>query len=155
MTTETSNENYKNSYSDFIKNIDPEYQKSCNAIFKKIASSAIPKQIKEPAYKVYLRNVASSIEIFEEKNIPLKTKEQLFEKEYAEVAGAMSIVYNDKEYTMPQAAGYLKNTDRSVRKEVWALMSERRHKDKDQLDDLMSQLVKLRHQIAINASFEN
>ena len=155
MTTDTTNENYEKSYSDFIQNIDPEYQKSCNAVFKKISASPVPININTKDYTVYLRNVRSSIEIFEEKNIPLNTKEQLLEKEYGEIAGGMMVIYNDQEYTMPQAANFLKKTDRSIRKDVWLLMNERRHNDKDKLDDLLTDLIGLRHNISINAGFEN
>ena len=56
---------------------------------------------------------------------------------------------------MPQAAGFLKDTDRKVRKDVWGLVSERRYKDSEKLDNLMSELVKLRHEIAKNAGFKN
>jgi oligoendopeptidase F len=42
-----------------------------------------------------------------------------------------------------------------VRKEVYEKIQRRRLADKDTLDELFNKLIKLRHQVAINAGFEN
>lgn len=50
---------------------------------------------------------------------------------------------------------YQEETDRTVREEAWRLVAERRLKEQDHFEDLFDQLVKLRHQIALNAGFAN
>ena len=56
---------------------------------------------------------------------------------------------------MPQAAKFAKDTNRETRKEVYLLARERELQDADKLDDLMSRLVAKRHQLALNAGYEN
>ena len=55
--------------------------------------------------------------------------------------------------TIKQAEEYLKSHDRTVRKEVFELMEERRYQDTDRLDDIMTSLVRIRTQIANNCGF--
>ena len=69
--------------------------------------------------------------------------------------GALTITYNGEELTMKQAEQYLKSSDREVRKTVWELMESRRKQDADTLDDIMSQLITIRTQIAQNCGFAN
>jgi oligoendopeptidase F len=56
---------------------------------------------------------------------------------------------------MKQAEEYLKSSDRTIRKEVFELMEERRYQDNTQLDKIMSDLVQIRTQIANNCGFDN
>jgi oligoendopeptidase F len=56
---------------------------------------------------------------------------------------------------LEQAAVLLKDTDRKIRKEAWEAITARRLEDKEKLDELFNSLLKLRHQVALNAGFEN
>ena len=56
---------------------------------------------------------------------------------------------------MKQAEEYLASSDRTVRKDVFELMEQRRYRDHDKLDTLMSNLVKIRTKIANNCGFES
>lgn len=67
----------------------------------------------------------------------------------------MTIRYQGQELTMQEAADFLKSPDRSVRKEVFELMEERRKTDSNRLDDVLSQLIGIRTQIARNCGFES
>lgn len=55
---------------------------------------------------------------------------------------------------MKQAEKYLKSDDRVVRKEVFELIEARRYQDSDKLDDIMTQLIEIRTQIARNCGFD-
>lgn len=57
--------------------------------------------------------------------------------------------------TMQKAALLLKEQDEQLRKTIFEKMSSRRIEDKDKLNDLFNELIQLRHQIAVNAGFEN
>ena len=67
----------------------------------------------------------------------------------------MSVTINDQEYTLEQAANFLKDTNRSVREEAWKTIQQRRLADKDELNVLFDELIVMRHQVALNAGFEN
>jgi oligoendopeptidase F len=80
---------------------------------------------------------------------------QVEQQKFGAIVGAMSIEHEGKEYTLEQASNFLKNTDREIRKVVYEKIQQRRLINKIELDELFSKLVKLRHQVAINAGFEN
>lgn len=67
----------------------------------------------------------------------------------------MSVVIDEKEYTLEQASVFLKNLDRAKRQEVWEKITLRRLQDKDNLNSLFNHLRGLRHKVAVNAGFEN
>jgi oligoendopeptidase F len=82
-------------------------------------------------YQVYDRAIKTDIELFVEKNVPLQTKVDLLSQEYQTVCGAMTVMFDGKEHTMPQMGKYLLETDRSLRERAWRASAERRIKDKD------------------------
>lgn len=67
----------------------------------------------------------------------------------------MTVKVNEQEYTLQQAAKFLEHHDRSLREEVYKKIQERRITDKETLDEMYSQLIQKRHQVALNAGFNN
>jgi len=112
-------------------------------------------ELKGDDYYVMLRSIKNEIELFREENIPLFTKLEEEAQKYGSIAAKMSIDYAGKEYTLQQAAKFLKSTDRSVREEVFKLIVERRNKDIIILNNLFDELVELRQEVAKNADFDN
>jgi oligoendopeptidase F len=85
----------------------------------------------------------------------LQTEIQVEQQKYQSITGGMSVHMGDKEFTLEQAAVFLKDTDRSKREEVWEKITTRRLQDKEKLNDLFDHLRVLRHKVAMNAGFEN
>ena len=67
----------------------------------------------------------------------------------------MSVVLNDQEYTLEQASNLIKDISRAVRQQAWETIQQRRLVDKDALNILFDELIVMRHQVALNAGFEN
>jgi oligoendopeptidase F len=67
----------------------------------------------------------------------------------------MTVEVDGKVCTLQQAARYLQSPDREVRQSVFEKVATRRMADKDTLNDLFDKLLGLRHQIALNAGYEN
>src|SRR5690606_22568291 len=103
----------------------------------------------------YLRNVRKNIDLFREENIPLKAEMNVDAQRFGMIAGKTTVEVHGQEYTLQQAARFLEDPDRRIREEVYRKISDRRLKDKDDLDDLYSALLIKRHQIALNAGFDN
>lgn len=156
MTCYTDNEKYSKAYQDFIHNIQPEVAPVADKLNKKIAASRfLPALEGEEGFDIMIRNLKKDIEIFREENVPLFTEINTETQKYAQLSGAMSIEWDGKEITLQQAAVLLMSTDRKVREQVYEKISARRLKDKKELDDLFSHLIKLRHRVAVNAGFKN
>lgn len=156
MTCYTENEEYSKNYQDFVENIQPQIAPLADQLNKKMASSPFLVQLEnETGFKILIRNLKKDIELFREENIPLFTQINTDTQKYAQISGAMMVELHGKELTLQQASVILQSTDRAKREEAYRKISERRLKDKTELDDLFSKLIDLRHQVATNARFAN
>jgi len=156
MTCYTDNEEYRKSYQDFVENIQPQIAPLADLLNKKMAASSFLSQLESAqGFKILIRNLRKDIELFREENIPLFTQINTDTQRYAQISGAMTVEINGKELTLQQAAVILQSTDRTQREEAYRKISDRRLKDKQELDDLFSKLIDLRHQVSKNAGYSN
>lgn len=156
MTCYTENEEYRKHYQDFIQNIQPQIAPVADKLNKKAAASSFLKDLEKlPGYDIMIRSLKKEIEIFREENVALFTEINTETQKYAQLSGAMSVVVDDKEITLQQAAVFLMSTDRSRREEVYRKIATRRLQDKNELDQLFSNLINLRHKVSVNAGFGN
>ncbi len=156
MTCYTENQKYLESYQDFVQNIQPEIAPESDKLNKKVAASDLLGTLaREEGYDILVRNLRKEIEIFREENVPLFTEINTETQKYAQISGAMTVEVDGKTLTLQQAAVYLMSPDRAKREEVYRKINERRLRDKDALDALFTRLIKLRHQVAVNAGFRN
>jgi oligoendopeptidase F len=155
MTCFTENEEYRKAYNDYIENIDPQIAPYANKLNEKLAASPFLKELTSAADKIMVAKMNIDLELFREENIPLFTQIQGKQQEYGAICGAMTLKDGDKEITLQQAGVKLQDTDRSVREKYYRLINERRLQDKDTLNQLYTDLIGLRHQVAINAGFSN
>lgn len=156
MTCYTENEGYLKSYQDFIQNIQPQIAPVSDQLNRKAATDEFLEDISQlEGYNILIRNLKKEIEIFREENVPLFTEISTETQKYAQISGAMSVEVDGKTLTLPQASVMLMSTDQARREEVYRKINERRLRDKDDLDNLFTKLIKLRHQVAVNAGFKN
>ncbi|NJN27792.1 MAG: M3 family oligoendopeptidase [Cyclobacteriaceae bacterium] len=155
MTCDTANKAYQDAYSYFVEEIDPKIAPLNHKLNEKLIGSPFKKQIGEEAFLILFKNLEMDFKLFREENIPLNTKAQQLAKEYGAISGAMTVTLDGKEMTLQQAGTLLESTDRAKRKEAYVAIAERRYADKDTLDTLFDKLIVLRHQIALNAGFDN
>lgn len=155
MSCDTANEQLVASFQYFATEIEPKISPLNNELNKKLVENPYTEQLGQQKYFVYLRGIRKALELFREENIPLFTELQVKQQQYQAVTGAMSVELNGKEYTLEQASNFLKDTDRNVRQDAWKTIQQRRLVAKDELNILFDELVKLRHQVALNAGFEN
>ncbi len=155
MSCDTANEDLVKSFQYFATEIEPKISPIANELNKKLVANEYVKELDQDKYFVFLRSIKKSLELFRTENIPLQTELQVEQQKYQGITGAMSVTLNGQEYTLEQAANFLKDLNREVRQEAWESITERRLQDKDTLNDLFNKLKSLRHQVAVNADFEN
>ncbi len=154
-TRNTEDPEIKEKYLFFINEIQPKVAPYSNQLDKKLVDSPFVNELEDKAYQVYLRGAKNDIKLFREENIPLNVQIEEKAQQYAEIQSQMSIQFRGEEFTLQQAAKFLKESDREVRKEVYDKIVARRAKDVEKLDQLFTELVALRHQVAKNAGFDN
>jgi len=156
MTCYTENEDYRNSYQDFIQHIQPKMAPVSDQLNRKSFETPwLNDLIREPGYDILIRNLKKDIEIFKEENVPLFTELNTETQKYGQLSGAMMVAIEGKELTLQQAGVILLSTDRAKREQAYQKITSRRLQDKDALDELFTTLIGLRHRVSKNAGFPN
>lgn len=155
MTCDTTDQQLTDSYNYFISQIDPHIAPYSNELNKKLINSPFLSELDQQKYRIYIRGVRKALELYRDENVPLLTKIATEAQKYGATSGAMTIEWKDKEITLQMAVSLMKDTDRKVREEVFDKIRKRRALDEKTFNDLYSELVKLRHQVALNAGFKN
>lgn len=156
MTRDTTNEAYRTKYEAYVKEILPRLIPLTHQLNEKAMQCPHTQALsQEVGFDILLRCIESSIQIYRTENVPLLTELKLKAQQYNLIAGAMTVKVAGKELTLQQTAVHLEAQDRALRATVYEQIGQRRLQDKDALNDLYTTLIKDRHQIAVNAGFEN
>lgn len=126
-----------------------------NLLDKKFISCPFVAELDQNVFYTTIRRVKQSLELYNEANIPLQSEMQVKQSTYDQIAGAQSVQYKGKEITVQQAMVYFTSNNRQEREEVFNLIKERKLQDSEKLDTLLTELIQLRHKVALNAGFEN
>lgn len=155
MTCDTENKQLEEAFNFFMMEIQPKIQEWSDLLNRKLVENPFVKDLDQDAYFTYLRNVRKSIELFRPANVPLQAELNVEAQKFGMVAGKMTVQVNGEEFTLQQAARFLEDSDRGLREDVYRKIADRRLQDKETLDELFSSMLQKRHQIAVNAGFDN
>ncbi len=155
MTCNTNDKSLEEAFVFFTMEIQPKIQPYADILNKKLINCPFTQQLDQKRFFTYLRSVKTNIELFREQNIPIQAELSILQQQYGVIAGQMTIKVNGQEYTLQQASKFLESHDRNLREEVYIKVQERRLQDKDAMNNLYSQLIKKRDQVARNAGFAN
>ena len=95
------------------------------------------------------------MDLFREENIAIEAELNEQVQQFGSISASQSIEYKGETLTMQKASSLLKLTDEAIRKNVFEKIADRRREDIDKLDQLYSDLIAKRHQLALNAGFKN
>ena len=155
MTCDTENKTLEEAFNFFCMEIQPKIQPYADRLNRMLVESPFTGRLDQKEYFTYLRSIKKRIELFREMNIPIQAELSVLAQQYGVISGKMTVMMNDQEYTLQQASKFLENPDRAVREEVYRKIQERRAADTATLDELYSQLIARRNQVALNAGFAN
>jgi oligoendopeptidase F len=154
-TCNTNDERAAASFEYAIQELEPKMNVAGNQLDKKLSEISYFEQLNNAEYGVYKRNIRNALELFRAENIALQTDMQIKAKEYAQTMAQMTIVWDNKEITLQQAAPYLESTDRTLRETIYTKIAQRVQQDSDKINGIFDELLAIRHKIAINAGFDN
>ncbi len=156
MSIDTRDEELSKSYSFFVSEIQPKIAPLEDQLNRKLNASPFTKELEnDPAYAILFRSVRKSLELYREQNIPIISEIADESQKFGSIAAAQTIEYKGEKMTMQKASQLLKETDESIRKEVFIKIADRRRQDVDAFNELFNSLLKKRHQVAVNAGFAN
>ncbi|GAA3925538.1 M3 family oligoendopeptidase [Hymenobacter algoricola] len=155
MTCDTQDQGRAKAFQYFVSEIEPSVAPYDHALNEKMIGSRFLAGLDPQRYRIFTRSVRQALEIYRADNIPLKTEISTKQQQYAATVGAMTVTLDGEEMTLPRAADRLKHPDQAVREEAYRAIQARRLQDSKPLDQLFTELVALRHQMALNAGFPN
>ncbi|NUP88758.1 MAG: M3 family oligoendopeptidase [Candidatus Sumerlaeia bacterium] len=139
----------------FVTEIVPRIKPRVDALHRRYLASPWRGHLDRQRLLVHDRDVENAVALYREENVPLQTEEQRLENEHYKVTGAQTVEFRGAIQTMPQMMRHLEETDALTRREAWVAMTQRRLQDAETLSTLFDQMLTLRHQMALNAGFEN
>lgn len=154
MTCDTESEVKRRAYLDFIENVQPKLSEFADAFNHRLAGHPALDEL-PPRHDLMIKRILTDIAIFREENIPLQVEEAKLETEHSTITGAMTVEFDGEERTFSQMALYFENTNRSIREAAWRAVVERMGQDSERLSGIYDELIRIRHQIALNAGFDD
>ncbi len=112
-------------------------------------------RLPESRYGVLMRDTAVDVGLFRPENVPLETELAKLDQKYDEICGALTVEFDGQTRTLPQMARYQQSTDRGVRESAWRAVAQRRFGERERIDQIFDEMIRLRHRVALNAGFDN
>ncbi|MDD2984059.1 MAG: M3 family oligoendopeptidase [Crocinitomicaceae bacterium] len=156
MTIDTRIPELTEAYTYFVTEIQPKLAPFEDLLNRKMMESEYISNLSESKeYSLLFKRVQQDLDLFQEKNIALDAEISEQSQEFGAISAAQMIEIDGEKMTMQKASVLLKNQDEAIRKQAFELMGERRLQDAEKLDDLFTALITKRHQLAVNAGFDN
>jgi oligoendopeptidase F len=155
MSIDTTKTELRDAYTQFVTQIQPELAPLEDKLNQKLMALPFVHEKTDAAHQIYFRSVKSALDLYREENIAIEAALNEEAQQYGAISAAQSVDFEGQTLTMQQAALRLKEQDEKLRKSIFDKMAEVRRKDRAQLDELFTSLIKKRHQLALNAGFDN
>lgn len=155
VTVDSADKEASDAYSYAVEHLSPQITSYEYKLDKKLIESPFLEQLDKEKYFIYLRSAQNAADIFRAENIDLATDIQIKSKEYVKIFSEMTVGFNGRQMTLQEASALLEETDRSARETIYHQIHQRILRDKDQFEDLFDILLQKRHQMALNAGFDN
>ena len=152
MTCDTESEEKRDSFMEFVENVRPKLSEFSDSLNKRIVGHRSVDDL-PPRYDLMIKGMRNDIEIFRKENIPLGVEQTRLVTEAQTINGAMTVVFEGEEKTLPQMRGYMESNERDTRESAWKAVVDRRGMDSERLSEIFDELVSIRHQMAVNAGF--
>ncbi|CAM3685853.1 M3 family oligoendopeptidase [Alicyclobacillus pomorum] len=152
---DTENEEKKATYLHDQSVIQPLLMKYQAEIDRKFCESPFMKELDDQKYGMMKKVRATSLALFRDENVPLQVREQELDTEYNAIMGGLLVDLDGERKPLPVVQALLDSPDRAVREKAWKGIAAAYASVKPECDRIMNELVRVRHQMAHNAGFEN
>lgn len=153
-TVDTRDKKAQSDYLHLVQVISPGLAVYKDKLNKKLLAHPLRKKYPK-RWALMMKSRQNSVDLFREKNIPIDQKIEETALKYSQLMGGLDVKFRGKKHTLPQMGVYLEMTDRKLRQDAWEASAKRRFQEKEKVEAIYDELVKLRHQVARNAGFKN
>lgn len=146
-TLDTTDENAKTEYQKAMSEIYPHIGRAQDKLNRKLVTSGLAPD----GLDITRQQMQGQIDVFSEDNLPLQVEATKLGQQYMQVIGNQSVEWQGEEKTLMQLKTHYKNTDRDLREKAWCTVAERGLEDREALNDIWQQFMRLRKQMYQNA----
>lgn len=136
----------------FVKPLLKRYQ---NLLDNKYLESPFRMELDSNVYGLLDAKIKNAQKLFCEENIELEIQEDKLVTEYFEITGGLSAIWDGEEKTITELQSYLQDSNRDIRKKAKTIISEQFLSVEKELQNILNQLIEIRHQKAKNIQLEN
>ncbi|MHA4094033.1 M3 family oligoendopeptidase [Bacillus cereus] len=136
----------------FVKPLLKRYQ---NSLDNKYLESPFRMELDSNVYGLLDTKIKNAQKLFCEENIELEIQEDKLVTEYFEITGGLSGIWDGEEKTITELQSYLQDSNRDTRKKAKTIISEQFLSVEKELQNILNQLIEIRHQKAKNIQLEN
>ncbi len=155
MTCHTDDPAIEKRYLDFETGFMLRLKPRAQALKAKFLAHPARAGLPRGRYGEFDRNTASEAALFRDANVPLEARDAELAQQYQKICGAMTVVFDGGERTLPWMGKVLEETDRARRQTAFELLSGRRLRDRDAIEAVYDELVDVRTRTGRNAGFAN
>lgn len=155
MTCHTDSPEAEKAYLHFVEQIEPQLKPRQFELSKLYLQHPLRASLPKARYEVFDRDTQLRVELYREENVALETEDAKIGNEYNKLTGGLTVEFRGEEKTLVAMGRFQEDPDRALREEAWRKVVERRLREEGKFDDLMDQLVALRHKMALNAGYAN
>ncbi len=150
-TVDTTDEQARARYHAFLEDVFPKAEETEQTLKKKLLTYAkIP-----TGFQIPFERIEQEIALFRQENLPLFVEERKLENDYDKIIGSQTVIWEGKEFTVPQLRPFLQDLDRVTRERAWRSAVERQLQDREAINELWEKFLQLRLKIATNADFRD
>ncbi|KYP99709.1 Oligoendopeptidase F [Bacillus cereus] len=136
----------------FVKPLLKRYQ---NLLDNKYLESPFRMELDSNVYGLLNAKIKNAQKLFCEENIKLEIQEDKLVTEYFEITGGLIGIWDGEEKTITELQSYLQDSNRDTRKKAKTIISEQFLSVEKELQNILNQLIEIRHQQAKNIQLEN
>lgn len=155
MTQHANDPALETAYNDYYAKVHAANEDMQAQFRRKVCESPHAKDLELAQLDHLIKIFRNQIELYREENIPLMIEESELTCRYASIVSKMSVNFDGQERTPAQLAVYLKDADRAKREAAFKARYQLYIDSAEELDKLYDDLLLKRHQIALNAGFDN
>lgn len=148
-TQDTSNETAEKALYDFLDNVQP----AAAAAEQKLKEKLLASGLEPDGMAIPIHQLRTDAALFCDENLPLLTEHTKLGTQYNKIIGAQTVEWQGKTYTPTQLRPQYNTPDRTVREQIWRLISTRQLADRAAINENWVKLLQVRRQIAANAGF--
>ncbi|ASI78022.1 M3 family oligoendopeptidase [Bacillus pacificus] len=136
----------------FVKPLLKRYQ---NLLDNKYLESPFRMELDSNVYGLLNAKIKNAQKLFCEENIKLEIQEDKLVTEYFEITGGLIGIWDGEEKTITELQSYLQDSNRDTRKKAKTIISEQFLSVEKELQNILNQLIEIRHQQAKNIQLKN